>query len=147
MDSYAIAAQAMKAMIDAEFAAEQIVAEHDELHESLGVDGPVCGIAPDRLMPVPGNRAAMHTVLHVQFFDIWDKEIDPEMVVDPRVITSYHNRLLTKIRATAVTANNDHWFFQWEGTEFPRDPVGNKSRFVASFRAWSDNTALVETRP
>lgn len=147
MDSYAIAAEAMKAMIDVEFAPEQITAEHDELHESLGVDGPVVGIAPDRLQPMAGNRAAMHTLLHVQFFDIWEKDIDPTMVVDPRIITGYHNRLLTKIRTTTVTTNNDHWFFQWEGTEFPRDPVGNKTRFVASFRAWSDNTALVETRP
>lgn len=147
MDAYAIAAEAMKAMIDVEFAPEGVTAIHDELHESLGVDYIAVGIAPDRQVPVSGNRAAMHTQLHVQFFDLWDKSIDPEMVVDPRRITGLHNRLLTRIRQTDVVANNDHWFFQWEGTEYPRDPVGNKSRFVATFRAWSDNTALVETRP
>lgn len=147
MDGYAIAAEAMKVMIEAEFAAESPQVYHDELHESLGNDGLVIGIAVERQVPAPGNLAAMQTVFHVQFFDYWEKTIDPTLVVDPRVITGYHNRLLTKVRTTNVTANNDHWFFNWEGTEYPRDPVGNKTRFVATFRAWSDNTALVETRP
>lgn len=146
-DPYAVAAGALKLMIDQEFAPEQIVADHDELHESLGTDGPVVGIAPARQAPAPGNRAAMHTLITVQFFDFWEKEIDPTLSVDPRIITGLHTRLLEKIRATTVEADNAQWFFQWEGTEYPRDPVGNKTRFVATFRSWADNGALVETRP
>lgn len=146
MDPYAVAAEAMKQIIDGEFNDLGIVAIHDELHEALGNDGPVVGIAPDRIVPMAGNRAALHTDFHVQWFEFWEKEIDPTLEVDPRLITAIHNRLLRAVQRAAVTVNNDHWFFQWQGSEFPRDPVGNKTRFVASFRAWADNSAIVETR-
>ena len=146
--TYAIAAEAVKQMIDTEFAAEQITCIHDELHEALGSDdvgGSIAGVSLIRQTPAPGNRTAMHTLIQVQFFDGWDKEIDPTQEVDPRIIDGYHARLLHRIQSTNVTASGDHWFFQWEGTEFPRDPTGNKTRFVMTIRAWSNNAALIET--
>jgi hypothetical protein len=146
IDPYAVAANALKMMVDQEFAPEQIVADHDELHESLGTDGPVVGIAPVRQAPMPGNRAAQNVFIQIQFFDFWEKEIDPTLSVDPRIITAFHTRLLEKIRSTTVQADNALWYFQWEGTEYPRDPVGNKTRFIMTLRSWADNGALVETR-
>jgi hypothetical protein len=145
---FAIAAAAIKEMIDQEFAVEQITCIYDELHEALGSDdtgGSIAGVSLIRQVPAPGNRVAMHTLIQVQFFDGWDKEIDPTQEVDPRIIDGYHARLLNRIQSTTVTASGDHWFFQWEGTEYPRDPTGNKTRFVMQIRAWSNNSALIET--
>ena len=146
MDPYTIAAGAMKQIIDTEFTDLGIVAIHDELHEALGNDGPMVGIAPDRMAPAPNTRVAQHVDFHVQWFEFWEKVIEPGLEVDPRLITQIHDRLMRAVQRADVVANNDHWFIQWQGTDFPRDPVGNKTRFVASFRAWADNSALVETR-
>lgn len=145
MDPYAIAANAVEQIINSEFADEQPEVLHDELHESLGQDGIYVGIAPVRAVPVPNNRVAQHTLLHVQFFDLWEKRVDPHMIVDPRRITDFAYRLQDAIRRASVTANGNMWYFQWEGTEFPRDPVGNKTRFDMTIRAWGNNAALVET--
>lgn len=145
VDSYAIIANTLKTIVDTEFSTEQIVAAHDQLHESLGVDGAVCGISPIRELPMSGNYTAKNTMVQIQFFDFWEKEIDPTQEADPRVITGYHARLLEAIRQHNDVGTGAHWYFQWEGTEYPRDPTGNNTRFVMSLRAWSTNDALYET--
>jgi hypothetical protein len=144
-DPYAPVANALVAAITAEFTPEQITADHDQLHEALGVDGPVCGVAPLREVPVANTRVAQHTLIQIQFFDVWEKEIDPTQQVDPRIITGHHARMMRVVREVVVPIGDSHWFLQWEGTEYPRDPTGNNSRFVMVVRAWSTNSALVET--
>lgn len=145
VDSYAIAAEALKQIIDLTFAPEQITADHDQLHEALGTDGPVVGIAPLREGPFPSQELVQETFIQVQFFDFWEKEIDPTQQADPRVITGYHARLKEAIRDTSFTALGSTWYFQWRGTEYPRDPTGNNTRFVMTVRAVGNNTTMVET--
>jgi hypothetical protein len=144
-DHYADAADALKIIIDATYAAEQVVATHDQLHEALGVDGAVCGISPLREAPIPTQRTTQQTYIQIQFFDTWEKEIDPNQEVDPRIITRLHARLLESLRVATVAIEGVPWYFQWEGTDYPRDPTGNNTRFVMTLRAWSNNAAEYET--
>ncbi len=142
---YADAADALVALCNTIYAPEQITAIHDQLHEALGVDGAVIGVAPIREIPVPGQRTTQQTYIQIQFFDVWEKEIDPSQEVDPRVIAAYHARLLEALRTATITVSGSLWYFQWEGTEYPRDPTGNNSRFIMTVRAWSKNAAEYET--
>ena len=55
MGPYAIAANALEQIINLAFADEGTVAEHDKLHEALGVKRRRCGISPLRETPNPRN--------------------------------------------------------------------------------------------
>lgn len=145
-DAYTDAANALKSVIEAVYSdVPNIQVMHDELHEALGTDGPVVGIAPLREVPVAGNRTTQLTYIHVQFFNDWEKEIDPTQEVDPRIITQLHARLMDALRTVTVTVGDIPWYYQWEGTEYPRDPTGNKTRFETTLRAWSANASEYET--
>jgi len=145
VDQYAIIANGLISLVNTTFAAEGVAAIHDELHESLGTERIEVGVAPVREQPMPGNRAAAHTLVTIQFFDLWDKAVDPTQMVDPRRITGFHARLKEALRTASIATSDSYWFFQWEGTEYPRDPTGNKTRFVMTVRAWSQNATLHET--
>jgi hypothetical protein len=145
-DAYTDAANALKAVIEAVYDdVPNIQIAHDELHEALGTDGPCVGIAPLREIPVATNRTTQQTYIQIQFFNDWEKEIDPTQEVDPRIITQLHARLMDALRTVTVTVGDIPWYYQWEGTEYPRDPTGNKTRFVTTLRAWSVNAAEYET--
>lgn len=143
---YETLADALKIIIDAEFAPETVVAIHDNLHPALGTKRVSVGIAPTYEAARNGNMAVQETWLEVRFYDIWKKEITPETVVDPRKITAYADRFRKAVRAARVTAGNDQvWFFDVMRVDYPNDPNGNKSRFTATVRAFGHNDGLVET--
>lgn len=147
-DPYAVAATALKQIIDGEFAAESIVAIHDNIHESLGEDRITVGIAPTREATLPNNTLVTAQVIEVRFYDLWDKEVDPEQSINPMRITGFANRLKRAIQQSRVSFNggNEVWYFDWLTTEYPNDPTGNKTRFHMTVRGQGDNTALIETR-
>lgn len=149
MGPYAIAATALKTIIDTEFEAERIVAVHDRVHDSLGHDGIYVGIAPVREAPTANNRAVQETWIEIRFFDLWDKMIDPEQEVDPFPIAGRAERLRRAIKSAVtegiVTTSGEMWFMHVDRVDYPDDPTGNKSRFVMIVRAWGNNSALVET--
>jgi hypothetical protein len=144
--AYEIAADALKLMIDAEFAPEGIVTQHDNLHESLGFQGPVAGISPARDL-VNRNNLIQETSLEVKLYNTWVKLVDPTQAVDPRIITNYAERFRRGLQSIVVpsTGIDVMWYFNLVQIEYPNDPTGNKSRFVATVRAWGNNSALVET--
>lgn len=144
---YTIAANGLATIIATEFTPEGVVPIHDELHESLGDTGRVVGISPDEQGEAPGtrNRVAQETVLKVKWFDKWEKNVDPDVVKDPRIIAEYAHRLQMALAAAELTYSGDFWFFNWEGTEYPRDPIGNKTRFIMRVRAYGNNASLLET--
>lgn len=146
MTPYETVATAVKAIIDTEFAAEGVVAIHDNLHPALGTKRVSVGIAPVYETPRPGNMIVQETWIEVRFYDIWKKEITPETVVDPRKIAGYADRFRRAVMAARVTAGTDQvWFFDVMRVDYPNDPNGNKTRFVASVRAFGNNDALIET--
>lgn len=143
--AYATAANNLKTIIDAEFAADGFSAIHDDIHESLGWNGVRIGISPIRDVPNAGNKLMKETWLEVKFYGLWVKEITPETVVDPRVITEYAERFMRAIEAAARVTTDVMWYYNIEEIAYPRDPNGNRSRFVATIRAWGNNTSLIET--
>lgn len=147
-DPYEVAATALKQIIDTEFAAEGIHAIHDNIHESLGQDRAVVGIAPTREARLPNNNVVNALYIEVRYYDLWDKEVDPEQVVNPFRITARANRLKRALQQSQASfvGSPEVWYFDWLDTEFPDDPTGNKTRFHMHLRVYGDNTGLVETR-
>jgi hypothetical protein len=142
---FEIAYAAVKAAIDAEFADDDIHVFPDELHESLGATEINVGIAPVRDAPMTNGRVVQETFLHVQWFDLWDPQIDPTQTVDPTPITRKAERLRIALGPLSVGLGDQVWYFNVDNTDYPRDPTGNKTRFIMGIRAAGRNAALVET--
>ena len=146
-DPYEQVAVALKTIIDTEFAPENVSAIHDYLHGSLGTDAVWVGISPERWRPVPRDRNTLETYALVQYYDIWDKEIDPTQQVNPIKITNLAARFSQALQQqqAAVAGTEDVWYFDVEGIEFPNDPTDNKTRFHATVRAYGNNHSILES--
>lgn len=146
VDPYLIISTALKQILDAEFA--PAVAVHDNLHESLGYQRAEIGIAPLRDVPRSSSMIMQETWVEVKYYDLWDPQINNEQSVNPQIITAKAHRFREALRTEQVTfeGSPDVWFFDLTNIEYPNDPTGNKTRFVATIRAFGDNAALVETR-
>jgi hypothetical protein len=146
IDPYLLASEAVAQIITDEFAAEQIAPIHDQIHESLGTDRVTVGIAPAAETLDARNATVNVYTIEIRFFDLWDKEIDPEQTVNPRKITMYGNRLKRAIEQAQFQSDANVWYFRWVRTDYPNDPTGNKTRFIMRIEALGDNTSLIETR-
>lgn len=141
------AADAIKEEFDLEFAPEHFVLDYDNLHESLGRDGVYAGIAPTEDEAQRDKRLVQSTWVEVRFYDLWTDEIEPTTAIDPRRITQFAERFRDVIRrANDNTAGTSAlWFFDVDRIQYPNDPTGNKSRFVATIRCMGNNNNLIET--
>lgn len=140
-------ASALKEIIDAEFAPEGLVSVLDNIHEALGLDRPRIGIAPIEDLVNPLDAVVQETWVEVRFFDVWKKEISPETLIDPVRITDFAHRFRDAIRRhnEGLAGTDKVWYFDVRRVQYPNDPTGNKSRFVATIRAFGNNNGLVET--
>lgn len=140
-------ATAIITAFNAEFGAEGFLMIPDRLHESLGRDATAVGISPVEDVSSTRNRLVQETWAEVQFFDLWTDEISPDTMVDPFRITEYADRFRRVLRTTKAQNTNtgDVWYFDVDRIQYPNDPTGNKTRFVAQIRAYGDNSNLVET--
>ena len=145
--AYEVIANALKVIIDTEFASEGIVAQHDNLHESLGRDRRECGIAPIEDSIPMSNGLTLESLVEVRFYDFWTQEISPTTAVDPRIITNYAERFRRAIKAASATevGTGVMWYFDLRRVQYPNDPTGNKTRFHAQVRGFGNNSGLVET--
>lgn len=142
---YAQVAEALEAIINAEFAPENYKAIHDNLHPAVGMDGTRIGIAPEDESPRGGNLIQQDTALTVKFYRRWDPDIDPTKKIDPRPITEFAERFRQALRRNQGPGNDQVWYFNLVRIRYPNDPVGNKTRFEADIVAYGSNSALVET--
>lgn len=140
-------ATAVIAVFEATFASEQFQMIPDELHESLGRDRVSVGIAPTEDTRLNGNSLVQETWVEVKFYDLWTQEISPETVVNPYKIAAYAERLRHALGVASASdpGTGQVWYFDVVKTSYPRDPTGNKSRFVMTIRAFGNNSNLVET--
>lgn len=127
-----------------EFDDEQfIVFERDRIHESLGSDGRLyVALSPDNDR---ANNIELTLEMLIQFYDVYDLEIDPQQQVDPSVITNKAERLRRALAAVRTTGTQHLWFFDVTQTRYPNDPTGNKSRFEMTIVARGNNSGLIET--
>jgi hypothetical protein len=142
---YEVASAALKQIFDAEFATEMLQLQHDQVHESLGIERAVAGIAPSYDTPQPRDMNVQETWVEIRFFDQWSPKVDPKQSVDPRIITNKAERLRQAIGRSRVTAQGELWFLDVMRCTYPDDPTGNKSRFVMQVRCFGNNSGLVET--
>jgi hypothetical protein len=145
IDPYVEVSDGLKQIIDSEFAPEGFVAIHDRLHESLGDEGTRIGISPEEQAPQRGNEVVLATVVLVQFYGKWNKEIDNAQIVDPRRITGYAARFRQRVYTSAAQGSSSVWYYKLLSITYPKDPTGNKTRFEAQVQALGDNTGLTET--
>lgn len=147
MGPYEQTAAALKGIIDTEFAPESITAVHDNLHDSLGEKRVSVGLAPLRETPSLGNMVQLETWIEVKFFDLWEKKVDPTQSVNPIKITRYADRFRRAVEADQRTpaGNSVVWYFDVMDVQYPKDPTGNHTRFVAQVRAFGTNDGLNET--
>lgn len=145
--SFEAVATAIIAVFNTEFAAEQFTMIPDELHESLGRTRVDAGISPIRDVVNTSNNIVQETWVEVKLYDMWPQEITPETVVNPYRITGFAERFRNAIRLAKASdpGTGQVWFFDVRNTEYPRDPTGNKTRFVMTIRALGNNAGLIET--
>lgn len=138
---------AVKAVFDATFATEQFVMVFDDLHESLGREYVAVGISPTEDITRAANALVQETWVEVKFYDLYPQEIDPNTGVDPTTITGYAERFRNALRGASASdpGTGQVWYFDVRRITYPRDPTGNKTRFVATIRAFGNNSNLVET--
>lgn len=146
-DPYEQVAVALKTIIDTEFAPENVTAIHDRLHESLGTDAVWVGISPEGWRPKARDRNSLETFVLVQYYDLWDKEIDPTQQVNPILITNKASRFMRAVQSQQASdaGTADLWYFDVESVDFPNDPTGNKTRFHVIIRAHGQNHSILET--
>lgn len=144
---YELAADALKQIIDAEFDPEGWAAEHDQLHPSVAWDKTRIGLAIDAESANPRVRVEQRVYIEIRFYLQYDRQINPEQSVDPRLIANAAERLRRAIQAQQATAEGDSklWWFSEISCRYPEDPTGNKTRFTMSVEAHGNNTGLVET--
>jgi len=142
---YEEAANALKGIIDAEWATEGWTAIHDNLHPALGQEGVRIGIAPEEEVADPGRMIQNNMAITVKFYTRWDADVDITKRVDPRVIAAHAERFREAIRQYNGPYTGNMWYFNLMRIRYPNDPVGNKTRFEADLMAYGNNTALVET--
>jgi hypothetical protein len=134
-------------VFNTEFSAEQFVMIPDELHESLGRTRVDVGIAPVEDIVRESNGIVQETWVEIKFYDLWKQEISPDTQVNPYRITAFADRLRDALRVARVQdpGTGQVWFFDVRRVQYPRDPTGNKSRFVMTVRALGNNNNLIET--
>lgn len=145
-DPFSIAFQLLEAIIAAEFSSEGLTLEADNLHESLGWEGPRVGAAPISEIPWSVDMLVQDLLIEMRFYDKWDKEINPEQAVDPRLITNKAERFRRAVKTASINVGTSQvWYFDVISILYPNDATGNKTRFVATLRVRGNNAALVET--
>ena len=145
--TFEILALRIKEVFEEEFAPEGFKMVLDNIHEALGRYRVAVGVAPtDERAWLRDRQVSEHT-LEVKFYGLWTDEIDPETVVNPLTITGYAERFKRALRVAQVEdpGTGQMWFYDIDRIQYPNDPTGNKSRFIATIRAFGNNTNLIET--
>lgn len=135
--------------LNAEFAADEITFIDDKLHPSLGSDGPVAGVYPAEDVDMPSQQLVLEMTCYVQLFLKWDKEINPEQIVDPAPIEEAAERIRRALEAaepnSAGTADVHLWEAHVTRVSYPHDPTGNMTRLEATVFGRAQNSALTRT--
>lgn len=143
-DPYSLLAESVEQTILDEFPdIEYINVLHDRIHESMGADGQTyVGISPGD----QGSSGIVLTIeLLIQFYGPFTPDVNPFQHADPRIYTTYAERLRQALSKVRTTGTSEVWFFDVTSTRFPIDATGNKTRFEMVVVGMGQNSALTET--
>lgn len=133
----------LKTIIEAEFTDRSVTVVPDKLHPALGTERLEVGLSPVREVAMSGNEITLVSTVLLQWYDLWDKEVDPGQMVSPFPITELADRLRRAINAAGNTGTSDVWYYKVTDISYDDDPTGNKTRFEATILAYGDNTEFV----
>lgn len=133
-----------------EFTTEAVDWRDDKIHDSLGWDsGPVGGCYPNQAGESFGQGLVQDTLVTVQLFNSWKREINPNETVSPATIEEWGERIRRACKADkngiAGGVDAHMWYYRVLRIEYPDDPSGNKTRLLATVQASSQNAGLVES--
>lgn len=117
---------------------------NDRLHASLGDTAPVIGVYPDETPANPREKFVNEMRIIVQFFEKYEKIVDRQQTVDPAKIEKSAEEFRKMIKSVDPKTSGV-WYFELTRIQYPPDPTGNITRFVAQVTARGNNTALLET--
>lgn len=140
--------EARKALITAletEFAADQFPVRDDKLHASLGDQGTLIGVYPERSTASPGDNYVNEYDIVVQFYGKYNLEVERAQTVSPATIETFAERFRRALRVDVDPRTGPVWYFSLLRINYPDDPTGNKTRFEATVLARGNNSALLET--
>lgn len=142
-------AAAVITIFNTEFSTEGFVMVPDNLHESLGRERVDVGVSPIEDVVNLRDSLVQETWVEVKFYHLWTQEINPNTQVNPFMVTAYAERFRDALRRSSGTdaQTGQVWFFDLRRVQYPNDPTGNKTRFVATIRAYGNNSGLIETTP
>lgn len=136
--------EAVKALVTAEFTAEGFPVKSDKLADSVGHDGPMAAVYPER--EAPGESGVSQAMLVVvQVYNRYELNVDEYQTVDPAVIEGWAWRLLRSFKGNSSPSTNKVWWFNVAMIEYPDDPTGNKTRFLMHIEGHAPNAQLEET--
>lgn len=124
--------------------------EDGSLPRHKGHDGNYAGVRPESQIPVNGQQLDHRTTLTVQFYMKYEKTkpIDPDLVLSPEPVEDAVERFLEAVRETiGQNTSGRRWYYQYTGTTYPPDPIGQRTRAEITLVADGNNPALVETVP
>lgn len=139
------ARHALIASLEATFAVDQFPIRDDKLHASLGDQGTVIGVYPERSTASPANNYVNEYEIIVQFYGKYNLEVEREQSVSPSTIEGQAERFRRSIREGVDPRTASVWYFSLLRVAYPDDPTGNKTRFEATVLARGNNYALIET--
>ncbi len=139
------AIDAIKAMLDAEFEADEIEFVPDRMHGSMARNGSRGAIYPDASEEMLNQGLVENTTIKIQLFHRWNPKVDPEMTVDPRLIANDAERIRRTLQQANFTPSEHIWFYRVPKVEYPPDPTGNITRTLVTVLVSAQNSSLVET--
>lgn len=138
------ARQALIGMLAAEFVEEAFPIKDDKLHGSVGRDGTVLAVYPERTVSSVRDRYVSEMNMVVQFYGKFDAMVDPNQTVSPAIIEGYADRFRNALRTSNPDPNTGAvWYFTLLAVNYTPDPTGNISRFEAHLLARGNNGALI----
>lgn len=135
----------IKALVEAEFAAEGFKVTNDRIHASLGHDRTRLGCFPGRETTFAANQLVLETEVVFQFYGKYNKDVDPEQKVDPAQVEGYAERFRQALENGNSPGTRAVWYFTVQEIAYPPDPTGNMTRFEARVLARGENSNLVES--
>lgn len=133
--------QAIIALLEAEFPSELAGVKPGRLHPAH--PGGWAGVYPIQEAASAAVSITQDTMLAIQVFLPWAKQVDPTRVADPTTLESYAER----IRERVFTANHPRvgsagvWYFRVTRVDYEADPTGQITRFTAYVTAPGQNYA------
>lgn len=132
---------ALETILSGEFGEDELEVRHGKLHDSINGPLAVAGTYP--LSEAEGrNVLDQETLIMVQVFLPWPKEIDPQRVREPELIEQWAERFREAVfDAThpVVGASAAVWYFRVLRVDYKTDPIGDISRFEATVLAFGQN--------